>query len=72
MKWLLDHPEFWEEHRGKHVALWGYEMIAVAKTRKEVIAAARKKGIQFPFVQYLPTNEKEWLWGMSNQPRVEA
>ena len=71
MQWLLDHPDFWEQHRGEHVALWGYEMIAVGKTGKEVIAEARRRGIKFPLVQYLPKNENEWLLGMSNQPVVE-
>jgi hypothetical protein len=51
MQWLLDHPDFWEQHRGEHVALWGYEMIAVGKTRKEVVDVARQRGIKFPFVQ---------------------
>jgi hypothetical protein len=68
MQWLLDHQDFWEQHRGEHVALWGYEMIAVGKTRKEVVQAARKRGIEFPFVQYLPVHEHEWYLGMSNQP----
>lgn len=71
MQWLLDHPDFWDQHRGEHVALWGYEMIAVGKTGKEVVAEARRRGIKFPFVQYLPENENEWLLGMSNQPVVE-
>ena len=68
MQWLLDHPDFWDDHRGEHVALSGYEMIAVGKTRKEVVNAARRRGIQFPFVQYLPRQENEWLLGFSNQP----
>jgi hypothetical protein len=72
MKWLLDHPEFWEQHRGEHVALWGYKMIAVGKTRKEVVAQARARGIQFPFVQYLPGDQHEWLLGLSNQPLAES
>jgi len=71
MQWLLDHQDFWEQHRGEHVALWGYEMIAVGKTRKEVVLAARKRGIEFPFVQYLPVHEHEWYLGMSNQPAIE-
>jgi len=71
MQWLLDHPDFWDQHRGEHVALWGYEMIAVGKAGKEVVAEARRRGIKFPFVQYLPINENEWLLGMSNQPLVE-
>ncbi len=71
MQWLLDHQDFWEQHRGEHVALWGYEMIAVGKTRKEVVQAARKRGIEFPFVQYLPVQEHEWYLGMSNQPAIE-
>ncbi len=70
MQWLLDHPDFWEQHRGEHVALAGYNMIAVGKTRREVISEARRQGIQFPFVQYLPKNENEWLVGFSNQPVV--
>ena len=70
MKWLLEHPEFWEQHRGEHVALRGNEMIAVGKTRREVIAEARRRGINFPFVQYLPKRENEWLTGFSNQPVV--
>jgi hypothetical protein len=68
MQWLLDHPDFWDQHRGEHVALWGYKMIAVGKTRKEVIAEARRRGINYPFVQYLPVKESEWLLGLSNQP----
>lgn len=71
MQWLLDHPDFWEQHRGEHVALSGYEMIAVGKTRREVVAEARRRGIQFPFVQYLPKLEVEWLLGFSNQPVAE-
>jgi len=71
MQWLLDHPDFWDQHRGENVALWGYEMIAVGKTRKEVVAEARRRGIKFPFVQYLPKHENEWLLGMSNQPAIE-
>jgi len=71
MQWLLDHPDFWEQHRGEHVALWGYKMITVGKTRKEVVAEARRKGIQSPFVQYLPKREAEWLLGFSNQPVAE-
>ena len=71
MQWLLDHQDFWEQHRGEHVALWGYEMIAVGKTRKEVVQVARKRGIKFPFVQYLPVHEHEWYLGMSNQPAIE-
>jgi hypothetical protein len=67
MQWLLDHPDFWEQHRGEHVALSGYQMIAVGKTRKEVVAAARRRGIRAPFVQYLPQHEGEWLLGFSNQ-----
>jgi hypothetical protein len=70
MQWLLDHPDFWEQHRGEHVALSGYQMIAVGQTRREVISAARRQGIQFPFVQYLPKNENEWFLGFSNQPVV--
>jgi hypothetical protein len=70
MQWLLDHPDFWEQHRGEHVALSGYQMIAVGKTRKEVVSEARRQGIQFPFVQYLPKNENEWFVGFSNQPLV--
>lgn len=72
MRWLLDHPEFWEQHRGEHIALWGYEVIAVGKTRKKVVAEARNQGIKFPFVQYLPVDEREWLLGLSNQPVVES
>jgi len=68
MKWLLDHPEFWNQHRGEYVALWGYDMIAVGKTSKEVVAQARSRGIKFPFIQYLPKDESEWLLGLSNQP----
>jgi len=68
MHWLLEHSEFCEQHRGEHVALWGSEMIAVGRTRKEVIAEARRRGIKFPLVQYLPKNEEEWLRGFSNQP----
>lgn len=68
MQWLLDHQDFWEQHRGEHVALWGYEMIAVSKNAKEVYAEARRRGIKFPFVQYLPEHEHEWYLGMSNQP----
>jgi hypothetical protein len=49
MQWLLDHPDFWDQHRGEHVALWGYEMIAVGKTRKEVVNVARQRGIKFRF-----------------------
>jgi hypothetical protein len=71
MQWLLDHPDFWDQHRGEHVALWGYEMIAVGKTRKEVVEEARRRGIKFPFVQYLPKHEHEWYLGMSNQPAIE-
>lgn len=71
MQWLLDHPDFWDQHRGEHVALWGYEMIAVSKDAKEVYAEARRRGIKFPFVQYLPVHEHEWYLGMSNQPAVE-
>lgn len=71
MKWLLDHPEFWEQHRGEHVALWGYDVIAVGKTRKEVVAQSRAQGIKFPFVQYLPADKHEWLLGLSNQPLAE-
>lgn len=72
MNWLLDHPEFCERHRGEHVALWGNEMIAVGRTRKEVILEARRRGIKFPLVQYLPKNEEEWLLGFSNQPLTES
>lgn len=72
MKWLLDHPEFWEQHRGEHVALWGYELIAVGKTRKEVVAQARTRGIRYPFVQYLPADKREWLLGLSNHPAAES
>lgn len=68
MQWLLDHQDFWEQHRGEHVALWGYEMIAVSKNAKEVYAEARRRGIKFPFVQYLPVHEHEWYLGISNQP----
>jgi len=68
MQWLLDHADFWEQHRGEHVALSGYKMIAVGKTRKEVVSEAQRQGIQFPFVQYLPKRESEWLLGHSNQP----
>ncbi len=71
MQWLLDHPDFWDQHRGEHVALWGNEMIAVGKTRKEVVNVARQRGIKFPFVQYLPVHEHEWYLGMSNQPAIE-
>ncbi|MEK7728133.1 MAG: hypothetical protein AAB354_06930 [candidate division KSB1 bacterium] len=71
MQWLLDHQDFWDQHRGEHVALWGYEMIAVGKTRKEVVGVARQRGIKFPFVQYLPVHEHEWYLGMSNQPAIE-
>jgi len=71
MQWLLDHPDFWDQHRGEHMALWDYEMIAVSKNAKEVYAEARRRGIKFPFVQYLPKHEHEWLLGMSNQPLVE-
>ncbi len=71
MQWLLDHADFWEQHRGEHVALSGYQMIAVGKTRREVISEARRQGIQFPFVQYLPKRESEWLLGHSNQPIAE-
>ncbi len=71
MQWLLDHPDFWDQHRGEHVALWGYEMIAVSKNAKEVYAEARRRGIKFPFVQYLPVHEHEWYLGMSNQPAIE-
>jgi hypothetical protein len=71
MQWLLDHPDFWDQHRGEHVALWGYEMIAVSKNAKEVYAEARRRGIKFPFVQYLPVHEHEWYLGMSNQPLIE-
>lgn len=71
MQWLLDHPDFWDKHRGEHVALWGYEMIAVGKDAKEVYAKAQQRGIQYPLVQYLPTHENEWLLGMSNQPLAE-
>ncbi len=70
-KWLLDHPKFWEQHRGEHVALWKYEMISVGQTRKEVVAKARAKGVKFPLVQYLPKEESEWLLGLSNQPLAE-
>jgi len=68
MQWLVDHPDFWEQHRGEFVALWGYEMIAVGRTGKEVAEEAKRRGIKFPLVQYLPKNENEWLLGMSNQP----
>jgi len=51
-QWLLNHPDFWDKHRGEHVALHGYEMIAVGKSRKDVIAESRRKGIDSPFVQY--------------------
>jgi hypothetical protein len=71
MQWLLDHPDFWDQHRGEHVALWGYEMIAVSKNAKEVYAEARRRGIKYPFVQYLPVHEHEWYLGMSNQPAIE-
>lgn len=71
MQWLLDHPDFWEQHRGEHVALWGYEMIAVSMNAREVYAEARRRGIKFPFVQYLPVHEHEWYLGMSNQPAIE-
>ncbi|MDZ7289687.1 MAG: DUF5678 domain-containing protein [candidate division KSB1 bacterium] len=71
MQWLLDHPDFWDQHRGEHVALWGYEMIAVNKSAKEVYAEARRRGIKYPFVQYLPVHEHEWYLGMSNQPAIE-
>ena len=71
MQWLLDHPDFWEQHRGEHVALKTYEMIAAGKTRKEVLAEARRRGIPSPFVQYLPKCEEEWLLGFSNQPVAE-
>jgi hypothetical protein len=71
MQWLLDHPDFWDQHRGEFVALWGYEMIAVGKNAKEVYAEARRRGIKYPFVQYLPVHEHEWLLGMSNQPAIE-
>lgn len=71
MRWLLDHPDFWDQHRGEFVALWGYEMIAVGKNAKEVYAEAQRRGIKFPFVQYLPKHETEWLLGMSNQPLAE-
>jgi hypothetical protein len=71
MQWLLDHPDFGEQHRGEYVALWGYEMIAVSKNAEEVYAEARRRGIKFPLVQYLPKHENEWLLGMSNQPLVE-
>ena len=67
MQWLIDNPEFWQQHRGEHVALWGYEMIAVGKTRKEVAAEALRRGIRFPFIQYIPENKQEWLLGRSNQ-----
>lgn len=71
MQWLLDHPDFWEQHRGEHVALKNYAMIAVGKTRKEVLVEVRRRGIQSPFVQYLPKCEEEWLLGFSNQPVAE-
>jgi hypothetical protein len=71
MQWLLDHPDFWDQHRGEFVALWGYEMIAVGKNAKEVYAETRRRGIKFPFVQYLPVHEHEWYLGMSNQPANE-
>jgi hypothetical protein len=48
MQWLLDHPDFWDQHRGEFVALWGYEMIAVGKNAKEVYAETRRRGIKFP------------------------
>jgi hypothetical protein len=47
-------------------------MIAVGKNAKEVYAEALRRGIKFPFVQYLPKHESEWLLGMSNQPLVES
>lgn len=71
MQWLLDHPDFWDQHRGEHVALWGYEMIAVSKNAKEAYVEARRRGIKLPFVQYLPVHEHEWYLGMSNQPAIE-
>ncbi len=71
MQWLLDHPDFWDQHRGEYVALWGYEMIGVGKNGKEVLTEAHRRGIKFPFVQYLPKDENEWLLGMSNQPVFE-
>ncbi len=72
MQWLLEHQDFWEQHRGEHVALWGYEMIAVSKTRKAVVDAARQRGIKFPFVQYLPVHEHEWYLVMSNQAALAS
>lgn len=59
--WIL------EKCRGEYIALKGEELIAHG-TLHEVLAESKRRGINRPFIQYIPKTEKDWLLGQGNYP----
>ena len=57
-EWLHQHQA---EYRGAWVALEGSEMVACGTSAKEVLEAARGKGIAHPLIHHIP-KEPELPW----------
>jgi hypothetical protein len=59
IEWLKIHRD---EYAGNYVALKDGELIASAKTIKEVALKAKEKGVKNPFLHYIPAEDEE-VWG---------
>jgi len=67
LKWLMGNGSVLEKYRGEYIALKGDEFIAHG-TLGEVLAESKRRGIDYPFTQYIPKTEREWLLGQGNYP----
>ena len=65
--WLVANGWVLQKYRGQYLALNGNELLAHGDL-SEVLTESRRRGIQHPFIQYIPNSEAEWLRGQGNHP----
>jgi len=57
--WFVEHPEVFEEYRGKHVAIWNKEVIGYGESARQAYEMAKKDhpGSK-PTLTFIPREEE--------------
>lgn len=57
--WYLEHPEVFEEYRGKHVAIWNKRVIGYGESAKQAYEVAKKNYPESkPTLAFIPIEEE--------------
>jgi hypothetical protein len=64
LKWLVDNRGILERYQGEWIGLEGYQLIAHSPNVAEVVTLLKQRGIEIPFIVFIPPAEEGVFMGL--------